>query len=146
MAAPLNRSGFGSPAPPALDTPAFLNASAAPLGLSFTLVLMYAWLVFGRFVDLLPIPHAAMMLAGPLLVSSLLSGNGRSFSSSRVCQLLCLFTGWMILGVPFAVWRGGSFKTIITTWASVMAWCFILACALTSVARCRKLMETFGLA
>lgn len=84
--------------------------------LAFTALLLFLFLLHSRVLDLtlssLHIPILSLYAA----VGACFLGGGflRAFNH-RIGMMLLVFTGWMILSVPFSVWPGGSL-TFIEDW------------------------------
>src|SRR5258708_6182733 len=77
--------------------------------------------------------------AGLTYLAALLSGRV-DLLWTRELKIVLLLTGWYIAGVPFALWRGGSFETLTHVWLKTFLIFFLLTQVLVTVERVRKLL------
>lgn len=59
---------------------------------------------------------------------------------SRELRLVLLFTGWLVIGLPFSLWRGGSLQILIQVWLKTLIIFFLLTQTLVTVKRIRALL------
>ncbi|MGH7747572.1 MAG: hypothetical protein ACREQ5_22860, partial [Candidatus Dormibacteria bacterium] len=113
--------------------------------IAFVLLWLFTFAVFGRPEDIigsLTILHLPMVLgitSAVLLVGALLTGTVR-FRMPRELVIVLLLTGWFILGVPFAYWRGGSVQVLTDLWFKTVISFLLLTQLMTSVARIRQIL------
>jgi O-antigen ligase len=55
-------------------------------------------------------------------------------------RVVLLLSGWYLLGLPFALWRGGSFQVFVQVWLKTVLIFFLLTQALRTLARIRGLL------
>jgi O-Antigen ligase len=113
---------------------------------AFYLSLGYIFITYVRF------PEVVLMFTGhgfrlgllsvltAILVVVLSGGFMRIFSSKIVLALLA-FTALLYLGIPFSIWRGGSFNQC-TFWLVSLVGLILLAGCLDGLEQCRKAMAT----
>jgi O-antigen ligase len=86
-------------------------------GLGFTVLLCFLFMAFSRIFDMyltrFHLPGISeRLMAGVVIVSG---AFWRPFQTS-IGKRLLWFTGWMLLGVPFSVWRANSLGMLTTQW------------------------------
>lgn len=115
------------------------------LRITFGVFLLFAFVGFARPEDLWP-PIGSLRLtmsfgiaAGLALVSALVTRRARLRLSWELALILIL-TLWFVAGVPFAVWRGGSFNLLTETWARTLLFFVLATQTLTTVRRVEKLI------
>ena len=112
---------------------------------SFPFLWLFTIAVFARPEDIFPFLaplHLTFVFgacAGLTYVTALISGRAR-LRWTRELQIVLLLTGWFIAGVPFALWRGGSFDTLIHVWLKTLLVFFLLTQVLVTLPRVRKLL------
>jgi O-antigen ligase len=86
-------------------------------GLGFGVLLCFLFMIFSRIFDVyLSSFHIPGLSERAILVVILVSGSfWRPFQTNIGTKLLW-FTGWMVVGVPFSYWKGGSFSLLTTQW------------------------------
>src|SRR2546422_11577640 len=72
-------------------------------------------------------------------LGALLWGHARLLWT-RELTIVLLLTAWYIAGVPFALWRRGSFQTLTDVWLKTLLIFFLLTQALVTLERIRKLL------
>lgn len=112
---------------------------------SFRFLWLFTISVFARPEDIFPLLaplHLTFVFgtcAGLTYVAALLSGRA-GLRWTRELQIVLLLTGWFIAGVPFALWRGGSFQTLTHVWLKTLLIFFLLTQVLVTLERVRKLL------
>ena len=116
---------------------------------AFELLCGYMVLLFLRPHDYVP---ALAALHLPLLVGTLCAvayvleslGSSRPLIPvSPVSKTLGALTLWMILGLPFAYWRGGAFQTLADQWLRMLVLFVLVSAAVTSLLRAIGLDVSF---
>lgn len=88
--------------------------------------------------------HLPLFFSVTALLFTVLSGGLYRAISTTAGKLLCLFTVWMILTVPFSTWRGGSVEMLREDWSRSFS-CFLLVAGLTtSLSNCRRIIAVFS--
>ncbi len=86
----------------------------APGGVGFLLLLLFLFATHSRVFDFIVPPFRLIaILGGAAALVALITGS--LFRAIRHPVTLCLlaFTAWAALSIPFSVWRGGSFDTLM---------------------------------
>ena len=112
----------------------------------FCVLLIFLFLTYSRIIDFkLAALHLPLLTSVAAFVLALLSGRIQSAFSSRIGVCLAAFTVWMILSIPFSVWRGGSVAIFEDMWGkSFLAFVMVTALVRT-VRQCRGVMYTIAL-
>lgn len=128
-----------------------VDQSAVPSGqnakTAFAFLCLFTFWSFGRPEDIFPALaslHLTFVLgacAGAVFLGALAFGRTR-VRWSRELTLVLLLSGWFILGLPFAFWRGGSYEMLMGTWVKTVIAFFLLTQTLTSIGRIRKIIWT----
>ena len=86
-------------------------------GIGFAILLCFLFMIFSRTFDLFLVGFHIPGIAERLMaVVVIVSGSyWRAFQNS-IGKRLLWFTGWMVLGVPFSVWRSGSLFVLTGSW------------------------------
>jgi O-antigen ligase len=130
---------------PAREMTERTTAGVEPAKVAFVLLWLFTFVGFGRPEDLFPAVgqfHLTLVSAVSALVAymgAVLIDRAR-FAWSRELLLGFLLTGWFVLGLPFAYYRGGSFGLLTQTWIRTLIFFFLLTQTLTTVSRVRKIL------
>ena len=112
----------------------------------FLVLLVFVFCSASRVFDFVLVGlHIPLVLSIVAACFTLLGGGLRPALQSRVGKLMCLFTLWLIICVPFSSWRGGSFELLRDSWSKNMLVFLMLAGSVTSVARVKKMMIAIAL-
>jgi O-antigen ligase len=101
--------------------------------------------VFARPEDIFPflgplhLTFTFGLCAGLAYLGTLLLGDAGILWSAEL-QIVLLLTGWYIAGVPFAIWRGGSFLILTHVWLKTLTIFFLLTQTLVTLERIRKVL------
>ena len=112
---------------------------------TFLFIWLFTVAVFARPEDIFPflaplhLTFVSGACAGLTYVTALLSGR-TNLRWTRELKIVLLLTGWYIAGVPFALWRGGSFQTLTDVWLKTFLIFFLLTQVLVTVERIQKLL------
>jgi hypothetical protein len=80
-----------------------------------------------RVPELIPWFHIGLLLQPLLLVGLFMTGETDVLTKTRATRWLIGFTIWVAICVPFSVWVGGSFWTLVRTTQSLFLVAFVLA-------------------
>jgi O-antigen ligase len=112
---------------------------------SFFFLWLFTVAIYARPEDIFPVIaplHSTFILglcAGVTYVAALLSGHARLLWS-RELGIVCLLSAWYAAGVPFSLWRGGSFEVLIQVWLKTLLIFFLLTQTLVTVKRIQALL------
>ena len=85
--------------------------------LGFNVLLCFLFMIFSRVFDMfltgLHIPGLAQRL---MIFVILITGSFIRVFQNKIGHYLLLLTAWMVLSVPFSVWRGGALGTLTSQW------------------------------
>ena len=113
--------------------------------LTFFFLWLFTVAVFARPEDIFPslaplhLTFVFGACAGLTYLGALLLGHARLLWT-RELKIVLLLTAWYIAGVPFALWRRGSFQGLIDMWLKTLLIFFLLTQALVTSERIRKLL------
>ncbi len=113
--------------------------------LTFFFLWLFTVAVFARPEDIFPslaplhLTFVFGVCAGVTYLGALLWGHARLLWT-RELTIVLLLTAWYIAGVPFALWRHGSFQTLTDVWLKTLLIFFLLTQALVTLDRIRKLL------
>jgi len=88
--------------------------------------------------------HIPLVLSIVAAVFTLLGGGLRTALQTRTGKLMCLFTLWLIICVPFSSWKGGSFELLRDTWAKSLLVFLMVAGSAASVARVKWMITAIA--
>jgi O-antigen ligase len=79
----------------------------------FFLLFLYLLMTFSRTIEqILPPFHLTAILYGLTLVFAVITGGLARAFSHRIGKYLAAFCVWLIVAVPFSMWKGGSVATL----------------------------------
>jgi hypothetical protein len=115
------------------------------MGVLFTLA--FVFLYVSRVTDLrfsyLHLPFIVAAMAG---ATAALSGCLPAAIQSRTGLIYAAMTFWICAGVPFSVWRGGSFAIITQYWVRTVLIALLVLALVVSFKEVSRLMDTIALA
>lgn len=129
-----------SPSRPALP-PTASRATRA----SFVFLWLFTVSIYARPEDIFPVLaplHLTFILglcSGLTYAAARLSGHIR-FLWTREIRIILLLTAWYALGLPFALWRGGSFEVLTQVWSKTLLIFILLTQTLLTVKRIHLLL------
>jgi hypothetical protein len=136
----------GRPGTVSWETLAPVGAANIP-GLGFPLLLFFLFVIFSRFFDLylnrLHIPGISERL---MAVGIVVSGSFWRPIQTSIGKHLLLFTGWMVLGVPFSVWRKGSLDLLTGQWWACLLVFVAVGGLIVNFSQYRRSVMTMALA
>ena len=126
-----------------LIPPIRLVADEQESRISSALVGVLLFVYFGRIAELmslhlgssLRVALVMMMVTG---VAAILSGGVRQAFGNAAGLAYMGLTGWLILCIPFSVYRRGSFETVTSNWFPTFVMFVCVAGGLTTLKDCRR--------
>lgn len=115
------------------------------------LLTFYLFFVFTRLPEIIGTyfgtsVRMALLLLGLLLFAAILSGGIQRALSSKPSFAMAALTGWILLTIPFSVWKGGSFRLLVDNWTGSVLAFIVTASLITNLPQCRRAMYSIGLA
>jgi len=113
--------------------------------LTFLFLWLFTIAVFARPEDIFPslaplhLTFVFGACAGLTYLAAVVLGRA-DLLWTRELKIVLLLTGWYIAGLPFALWRGGSFQTLTDVWLKTFLIFFLLTQVLVTLERIRKLL------
>jgi len=130
-------------------SPARQTATKGLVSGAFPILLASMFLIFSCLFEVIPGTHylrPQLILAGLGLLILLPSGEAMRVAMTPVGKSLFIFTGWFMVCIPFAIWRGGSFHIFIETWYKSVLMFVLTAGLLSTIAQAKKLFHAIGYA
>jgi len=112
---------------------------------SFVFLWLFTVAIYARPEDIFPVLaplHLTFILglcSGLTYAAARFSGHVR-FVWSREIRIVLLLTAWYALGLPFALWRGGSFEVLIQVWSKTLLIFVLLTQTLVTIKRIHLLL------
>ena len=106
---------------------------------------MYLFIYCSRITELIPNAHVGMILQPILLIGVFMTGRIKAILRMPLGKVLIAFTAWIMICVPFSVWRGGSFSTFLTV-LQALALVVFMAAFIRTIPDCFRVMYTIALA
>lgn len=118
---------------------------------AYYLAIVFVFVVFARFPEIMDTMvgtglHSARIILLLAMLATVVTGTVARAVFSKVGVCLMVFTGWFCLGIPFSIWRGGSFKVLQNEWIFSICTFLIVAAAAQSLEQCRRLMYSLAAA
>lgn len=114
------------------------------LGIFFLCAFLF--FLFSRVLDFkLSGLHIPLLLSSLCLVLAFVSGLQRALSTTPM-RLLLAFTFWMMLSIPFSVWRGGSIELFKDIWIKSLMAGFIVAALIHTSGQAVQIAKTLAFA
>jgi O-antigen ligase len=116
-------------------------------GLGFSILLCFLFMIFSRVFDMyLSRFHIPGFSERLMAVVVLVTGSfWRPFQNS-IGKRLLWFTAWMVMGVPFSVWRVNSLEQLATQWWASMVVFVAVAGLITDFPQYRRTVMVLALA
>jgi O-antigen ligase len=109
------------------------------------LLLLYLFMYCSRIPELVPYAHIGMILQPILLIGMIMTGQVTAILKMPLGKLMIAFTAWIMICVPFSVWRGGSFAIFLIV-LQALALVFFMAAFIRTIPDCFRVMSTVALA
>ena len=109
------------------------------------LLLLYLFFYCSRIPELIPYAHIGMILQPVLLIGMIMTGRVKAILGMPLGKVLIAFTAWIMICVPFSVWRGGSFGIFLIV-LQALALVAFMAAFIQTIPDCLRVMYTVGLA
>jgi O-antigen ligase len=112
------------------------SGAAGAFGFFWSLIALLPWycFLFDSYLAPLHLPMISM-LAG--LMAALLSGSVLKTAMEMPGFGYIFLTIWMMVGVPFAVWRGGALNALLDVWIVAVITFFVIACNVNTIRKIR---------
>jgi O-antigen ligase len=126
-------------------------APSAPIKhLELILVAFLILCYYGRLLEIIVLSggfglHLVMPAMFLALLISILTGGAALALLSRPGIAWCLFTLWVLAGIPFSAWPGGAFNSVMSVWMKNVLFFVVLGGAATTVRECRALFRYMGI-
>jgi len=125
-----------------------LHSSTNPTVRSvFPFVVFFLAAIYTGFLEKVPFLshlHVLTLVGGLALIAVAVGGRLSVVIRNPISKSLVLFTAWLVLCIPFAVWRGGSADLFINVWSkSVLTFLLVAGCILT-IDQCKTVFATIG--
>ncbi len=119
--------------------------------LGLYLVLAHIFINYSRLPELMYIFigtsfHIAMAFAVLGSFAVILTASFRRIFSSPITILMLVFTGWMMVCLPFAVWKGGTVLMLKKFWLLSLVTCFMISAMIVTLEDFRKTVYTIAAA
>ena len=114
--------------------------------LGLYLLLFFTFMSFSRVGDFaFPYLHLPFVSSTAALAICVLTRGIERSMQTRVGAMLLALTFWMLMGLPFSVWKGGSWETFTDKWIKSLLAYFLVAGLVITVRDARKVMTTIAL-
>ncbi|MGH9660288.1 MAG: hypothetical protein ACRD96_17190, partial [Bryobacteraceae bacterium] len=133
---------------PAVRTLAATVNSSPVHQLGFALLLLFVFVSYSRILEHSALNHLRLPFITSLLVlgaTVVCGGVPRAFRSPAG-KLLMAFSIWMLICVPFSVWRRGSFTMLLDEWLKSLMCYVMMAGLVVTVKQARQVMFTLAAA
>ena len=150
----LNAFSYRRPTPPPAGLqlrPAAALTGMSPVGKFASLAfLSFLFLTLSRFHEVLTVvfgvrAYLYTLCLIPLLPMTFLSGRWQIPWKSVPGMLFLGLTGWMILGFPFSIWRGGVYKELKDGWSLSLITFMIVGAMIGNLRDMRRALYVSGL-
>jgi len=107
----------------------------------FTVLSVYTFLLFSRaveFIDTTGSLHLMVLIGMPAILLAVMSGKILLAFRTRVGRYLGLMSVWMVLAMPFSVWRGGSVRAFTGGWVKSLLIFLLVGALLDNLSQLRR--------
>jgi O-antigen ligase len=115
------------------------RSTGAKLG--FAVISVYTFLLFSRsveFIDTTGSLHLMILIGLPAILLAVFSGRMLRAMRTRIGVCLALLSAWMIIGLPFSIWRGGSVAAFTSGWPKSVIIFLLVGALLVSLEQLRS--------
>lgn len=120
------------------------NDGGRKLGLY--LLLFFTFMSFSRIGDFaFPYLHLPFVASTAALAICVLTRGVERSMQTRVGAMLLGFTFWVLVSLPFSVWKGGSWETFSDKWIKSLLAYFLVAGLVISARDARRVMNTLAI-
>ena len=109
------------------------------------ILLIYLFFYCSRIPEMVPALHFGIMLQPLLVVGMIMTKSTKAVFQSDIGRAMTWFTGWILLCVPFAVWRGGAWDQF-TLALQALALIFFMASFVRTIEDAYRVIFTMALA
>jgi O-antigen ligase len=123
----------------AAQAPDLAGSTGAKLG--FAVISLYTFLLFSRsveFIDTTGSLHLMILIGLPAILLAVFSGRMLRAMRTRIGTCLALLSAWIIIGLPFSIWRGGSVAAFTSGWAKSIIIFMLVGALLVSLSQLRN--------
>jgi O-antigen ligase len=125
------------------------KTNRAVVGAAFPILLICLFLIFSALFEFIPGARnlrPVLVLATIGLLILFTSGQAIKVVATPVGKILLIFTGWFLVCIPLAIWRGGSFEIFIEDWYKTVLMFVLTAGLLSTVPQAKKLFHAIAYA
>jgi len=109
------------------------------------ILLLYLFFYCSRIPEMVPALHFGIMLQPLLLIGMIMTKSTKTIFQADIGRAMTWFTGWVLVCVPFAVWRGGAFDQF-TLALQALALLFFMAAFVRTFEDVYRVILTMALA
>ncbi len=109
------------------------------------LLLIYLFFYCSRIPEMVPAFHIGLLLQPLLLAGMIMTGTTKTIYQSTVGRAMLWFTGWMLLCIPFATWKGGAFDQFTIALQALLL-IFFMTAFIRSIDDCYRVIFVIALA
>ena len=109
------------------------------------ILLIYLFFYCSRIPEMVPALHFGIMLQPLLLVGMIMTKSTKAIFQSDIGRAMTWFTGWVLVCVPFAVWRGGAWDQF-TLALQALALLFFMAAFVRTIEDVYRVILSMALA
>jgi hypothetical protein len=125
------------------------STAAAPVNaIAFGIGCVYTFLLFSHaseFIDDHGRMHLVILSAALAIMALISTGNGPRMLATIQGKWLTAFISWLFLGLPFSMWKGGSFAMFKDACIKSYIAFFLVGGLIFSLAQIRKVFFWLGL-
>lgn len=109
------------------------------------ILLIYLFFYCSRIPEMVPALHFGIMLQPLLLIGMIMTKSTQTIFQSKIGRAMTYFTGWVLICVPFAVWRGGAWDQF-TLALQALALLFFMAAFVRTIEDVYRVILSMALA
>ena len=114
---------------------------ATEFGAAYAIGAAYLFLAFSHateFIDVTGRLHLVVFIAFFGAIAALSAGQIPKSFSSKAGMALTIFTVFLVLGIPFSSWKGGSFRSLVDIWSKSYIAFFLVSSLIFTMKQMRK--------